>query len=97
MYQNILMLYCRRAMHFSPQEVARQLEIPISLYKDLEAGNVLMNYSQARKLAKVYDTEAKYFYEAAQQLDQLLSVSILAKTLKVENERLRAELKNLTG
>jgi len=82
-------------MHFSPQEVARQMEIPISLYKDLEAGNVLMDYSLARKLAKVYDTEAKYFYEAAQQLDHLLGVSILAKILKAENERLRADLGNL--
>ena len=92
MYQNMLMLYCRRSMHFSPQEVARQMEIPLSLYKDLEAGNALMNYSQARKLAKAYHTEAKFFYEAAQQLDHLLSISILAKTLKAENERLRADL-----
>lgn len=65
------------------------------MYKDLEAGNVLMDYSQARKLAKIYDTEAKYFYEAAQQLDHLLSVSILAKTLKAENERLRADVEIL--
>ncbi len=95
MYQNMLMLYCRRSMHFTPQKVAEMLEMPISLYKDLESGNVLMDYAQARKLAKFYDTEAKYFYESAQQLDHLLSIRILVKTLKTDNERLRGDLENV--
>jgi len=82
-------------MHFSPQKAAELLDIPVSLYRDLECGNVLMDYAQARKLAKIYDTEAKYFYEAAQQLDLLLTIDILVKTLKADNERLRADLENI--
>jgi len=54
-----------------------------------------MNYAQARQLAKLYGSEAKYFYEAAQQLDQFLTNSILIKTLKADNECLRGELENL--
>lgn len=92
MYQNILMLYCRRSMHFTPQVVAHQLNMPVSKYKELESGTILMDYAQARQLAKLYDSDAKYFYESAQQLDLLMSISILVKTLKADNERLRAEL-----
>lgn len=95
MPQNILMLYCRRTMHFSAQKAAKLLGMPLSQYRDLESGNVLMNYAQARQLAKLYGSEAKYFYEAAQQLDQFLTNSILIKTLKADNECLRGELENL--
>lgn len=62
--------------------------MPVSLYRDLECGNVLLNYAQARKLAKLYHTEAKYFYEAAQQLDLLLSSKIIIKTLKAVDEQI---------
>jgi hypothetical protein len=64
-------------------------------YRDLEAGNVLLTYAQARKLAKLYESEARYFYEAAQQLDQFLTNSVLIKTLKADNETLRGHLENL--
>jgi len=74
-------------MHFSPQKVADLLDIPVSLYRDLECGNVLLSYTQAQKLAKLYNTEAKYFYEAAQQLDLLLSSKIIIKALKADKER----------
>ena len=74
-------------MHFSPEKVAGLLNIPVSLYRDLECGNVLLNYAQAQKLAKIYHTEAKYFYEAAQQLDLLLSSKIIIKALKADKER----------
>jgi plasmid maintenance system antidote protein VapI len=84
-------------MHFSPQDVARQLNIPVSEYKELENGNALLTYAQARKLAKLYDSETKFFYDAAQQLDQFLTNSILVKTLKADNEHLRAELEKLKG
>jgi hypothetical protein len=89
------MLYCRRIKHLSPQKAAELLGMPISLYRDLESGNVLMDYAQARKLAILYHSEARYFYEAAQQLDQFLTNSILVKTLKADNECLRGELENL--
>ena len=95
MHQNILMLYCRRSLHFTPQEVANKLNMPVSKYKELESGKAVLDYAQARILAKFYDSDAKFFYEAAQQLDLLLSNSILVKTLKAENERLRAELDSL--
>jgi transcriptional regulator with XRE-family HTH domain len=84
-------------MHFSPQEVARQLDISVLEYKELENGNVLLTYALARKLAKLYDSEAKFFYEAAQQLDQFLTNEILVKTLKADNEHLRKELEKLNG
>ena len=95
MPQNMLMLYCRRTRRFSMQKAAKLLGIPLSLYRELESGDVLLTYAQARKLAKLYDSEAKYFYEAAQQLDHFLTNSILVKTLQADNECMRGELENL--
>jgi len=89
------MLYCRRTRRFSIQKTAKLLNISVKLYKDLECGNALLTYAQARKMAKLYDSEAKYFYEAAQQLDQFLTNSILIKTLKADNDCLRGHLENL--
>lgn len=69
--------------------------MPVSLYRELECGEVLLNYEQARKLAKLYNSETKYFYEAAQQLDLLQTSRILIQTLMAENDRLRACLGKL--
>jgi len=95
MHQNILMVFCRRTMHYSLKQVAARLDMPVSLYRELECGEVLLNYEQAQKLAKLYNSETKYFYEAAQQLDLLESSRIMIKTLMAENERLRAHLGRL--
>lgn len=92
MQQNILMLYCRRIMHLSPQKAAELLGMPVSLYRDLECGDVLLDYPQARKLAKLYNSDARFFHEAAQQLDLLLSNKIIIRALIADNERLRADL-----
>lgn len=95
MTQNILFVFCRSTMHYSPKKVAAKLGIPVSLYRDIECGNVLLTYEQARKMALLYKTETRYFFEAAQQLDLFLSCRVIIKTLKADNDRLRAELNKL--
>jgi len=79
-------------MHYSPKKVAAQIGIPVSLYREIECGEVLLTYEQARKMAIFYKTKTEYFYESAQQLDLLLTSKIIIQTLKADNDRLRAEL-----
>ena len=97
MIQNILFVFCRSTMHYSPKKVAAHLGIPVGLYRSLEDGEVLLTDEQARKMANLYNAEPKYFYEAAQQLDLLLSSRIIIQALKADNERLRAELNKLSS
>jgi len=92
MTQNILLVYCRRTMHYSPKKVAAEIGIPVSLYREIECGKALLTYEQARKMAILYKTETGYFFESAQQLDLLLTSRIIIQTLKADNERLRAEM-----
>lgn len=92
MYTNLLMLYCRRTRSYTPHQAARLLGVTTVQYLDLESGNVLLDMAQARQLAKIYDSKADLFYEAAQQLDLLLSTRVVIKILKAENDRLRASL-----
>ncbi|MDO6435667.1 helix-turn-helix transcriptional regulator [Flavitalea sp. BT771] len=92
MTQNILLVYCRRTMHYSPKKVAATIGIPVSVYREIESGEVLLTYEQARKMAVLYKTETHYFFESAQQLDLLLSSRIIIQTLKADNDRLQAEL-----
>jgi len=95
MTQNILMTFCRSFMRYSPRKAAELLRMPVSQYRELECGNVLLNYKQARKMAKLYHSQAKYFYEASQQLDLLQTSRVLIQTLQAENDRLRADLNRL--
>jgi transcriptional regulator with XRE-family HTH domain len=95
MTQNILFIYCRSIRHYSQKEVAAHLGMTTLMYREIESGEVLLTYDQARKMAQLYETEAKYFFEAAQQLDLLLSGRIIIKTLKADNDRLRADLHQL--
>jgi len=82
-------------MHYSPKKVAAKLGMPLSLYRDIECGDVLITYEQARKMAQLYNTETRYFFESAQQLDLLLSSRVIINTLKADNDRLRAEVNKL--
>ena len=92
MTQNILFIYCRSIRHYSQKEVAAHLGMTTFMYREVESGEVLLTYEQARKMAQLYDSEARYFFEAAQQLDLLLSSRIIIQTLKADNDRLRADL-----
>ena len=92
---NHLMVYCRKTMRYSPMKVARLMDVDLSTYQELEHGEVLMTFEQARRLAKIYDSKPNYFYEAAQQLDLLLTGRILIHILNADNERLKADLKDL--
>lgn len=92
MTQNILFVFCRTIMQYTQKEVADQLGMTIFMYRELESGEILLTYAKARKMAKLYESEPKYFLEASQQLDLLLSSKVIIKTLKAENDRLRAEV-----
>jgi|SRR5579859_5721400 len=86
--QNVLLLFCRRTRHFSQKELAARLGITTEAYRELESGKTLLTESQARRLGKLYNAPYKYFYEAAQQLDFLLTTQVNLKILKSDNDRL---------
>ena len=94
MYRNVLMTFCRRSMKLSAQEAASLLGMPLSLYEDLESGKVLLDYAQAQKLAKLYNSHPQYFLEAAQQLDLLLGNKLIIELLKADNDRLKTSYRS---
>jgi len=86
--QNVLLLFCRRTRRFTQKAVAARLGITTEAYRELESGRTLLNEAQARQLGKLYNAPYKYFYEAAQQLDFLLTTQVNLKILKSDNDRL---------
>ncbi len=93
--QNILLFFCRRTKHYSQKDVANRLGISIDQYRELESGDVLLTYEQARKLGKLYNAETKYFSQAAQHLDLLLTSQANNKLLKANNDQLKERLKSM--
>lgn len=91
------MVYCRRSMRLTSQEAASLLGMPLAQYEDMECGNVLLDNEQARKLAKLYQSQARYFIEAAQQLDLLLAYKVVIDVLKADHDRLQAQVNELKG
>ena len=89
------MLYCRRSMRLTAQEAASLLGMSLTLYEDLECGNVLMDQEQAKKLGQLYQSQARYFFEAAQQLDLLLASKAVIEVLKADHDRLQARVSEL--
>jgi len=86
--ENVLMRLCRLTHCLSTRQVAAKLEITPGEYTQLETGELTLTSKQAKHLAEIYNIKAKYFQEAAQQLELLLTQKQIIKDLKSENESL---------
>ncbi len=96
--ENILMRFCRETQKHTSHAVAAHLGINISEYQEIERGKILLTKKQARQLGKLFNVKGDYFYEAALQLDLLLTKSEIIKMQKIQMEELKQQphiLKNL--
>lgn len=80
--ENTLLRFCRETHHYSPQVIALKLGIKTRNYFEIERGETLLTYKQAEKLGQLYNTSPHYFYNAAQQLDLLLTKNVIIKAAK---------------
>lgn len=85
---NILMFCFRRTKKYSPKKVAAKLGISVDEYIEIERGLLMPTPVLMQKLGELYNVNGDYFYEAALQLEDLLSTRLVLKILKNENERM---------
>jgi len=95
--KNILMIYCRQAFNHSLKKIATHLGLSIRKYKELETGKILLTKEQARQLGKLFKVNGDYFYDAALQLELLLTQREMIISLKERNKRLEEQLKKQNG
>jgi transcriptional regulator with XRE-family HTH domain len=91
--ENTLLRFCRESHRYSPQAIAHKLGIKTHVYFEIESGETLLTYKQAEKLGQLYNTSPHYFYNAAQQLDLLLTKNVIIKAAKWRISQLEERLK----
>jgi transcriptional regulator with XRE-family HTH domain len=87
--QNILMKYCRIREGLSPSRTAKLLGIHSSTYRALECGEILMTPEQTKSLAKILHLKPQYLYDAALQLDSLLTKVVVIRVLKARIDKMK--------
>jgi methyl-accepting chemotaxis protein len=80
--QNVLLVVLREMRRYSAAMVAKKLEIDITIYKQIESGELLLDRPQAKAIGQLYKVKPAHIYESAQQLDTLLTQHVLVLTLK---------------
>jgi len=73
--------------------MAIHLGLSIRKYKELETGKILLTKEQAHQLGKLFKVSGDYFYDAAMQLELLITGSELIKSFKEKNKQLEEQLK----
>jgi len=91
--ENILMLFCRKTHNHDLKAIAAHLGINVSQYRKIETGKILITETQARQLGKLFKVNGNYFYDAALQLELLLTGSEIIKSLKEKNKELEEQVK----
>jgi len=95
--KNILLLFCRESRKYNLKKIATHLGLSIRKYKELETGKILLTKEQARQLGKLFKVNGDYFYDAALQLELLLTQREMIISLKERNKRLEEQLKKQNG
>ena len=83
------MKYCRIREGLSPGRIANKLGIDPSTYRAIECGEILMTPEQAKSLAKILHLKPQYLYDAALQLDSLLTKVVVIRVLKARIEKMK--------
>jgi plasmid maintenance system antidote protein VapI len=89
------MRFCRETRKHAPNTVAAHLGINVSEYQEIETGKILLTRKQANQLGKLFNVKADYFYQAALQLDLLLTKNEIIKMQKIRIEELKQQLHDL--
>jgi transcriptional regulator with XRE-family HTH domain len=90
--ENIMMRYCREKHRYSYSRIAKHLGISDIEYKELEIGKQLITPEQADQLGELFNVKGDYFYQAAMQLEGLLSKSDFIRVLQEELKRFKEDL-----
>ena len=93
--ENILLRFCRYTQGHTSEAVAAHLSVTVEEYYEIETGKVLLTVKQSRKLAKLFNAKASYFYEAARQLDLLLARDEMIRSQKEKIEELKKQIQEL--
>jgi methyl-accepting chemotaxis protein len=80
--QNALLVVLREMHRYTPATVAKKLEVDTTIYNQIESGELLLNYPQAKTIGQLYKVKPAHIYESARQLDALLTQHVLVLTLK---------------
>jgi len=93
--ENTLLRFCRETQKYAPKAIAAHLGISINKYQEIEAGKMLLSKKQTHQLGKLFKVKGNYFYEAALQLDLLLTKSEIIKIQKEKIEELERQVHEL--
>ena len=75
--------------------VASHLDVSVSEYEEIETGKILLTKKQARQLGKLFHVKRDYFYEAALQLDLLLTKNEIINIQKGKIDELKQHFEDL--
>ena len=89
------MRFCRETHQYTSDMVAAHLHISTSEYNEIETGKRLLFEKQAHRLGQLFNVNGEYIYQAALQLDLLLSKSEIIKFHKEKIEELKQQLQEL--
>ena len=90
---NALLLHCKETYKQTNETIAAALNITPEQYEEMENGELLITYKQAKALGKLYKTHGSNIYASALQLDFLLDQRQVIKILKFENDQLKDKLR----
>ena len=90
--QNILLKYCRIKQGLSPSNAAKTIGIDSITYKAVESGEILMTPEQAKELGKNLHVDPQYLYDAALQLDSLLTRIVVIRILKARIDKMKRDV-----
>jgi transcriptional regulator with XRE-family HTH domain len=74
---------------FSLQQIADAMEVEIEYYLEIEQGLSHLSLDEALDLGKLFGINGEYFYEAANQLEDLQACKLHIRLLRQENLRLK--------
>ena len=83
---NIILVLLRHGKGYRKSQVAVKIGITYGEYIAIENGEQLMTFEIAQKLSELYGIKSKYFYEAASQLDLLIT---RGEVIKLQNSRMQ--------
>ena len=86
--KNTILVLLRHSNNYRKSQVATKIGIPYQEYVAIENGEEMMTREISQQLGKLYSIEGKYCYEAAKQLDLLITRGEVIKHLNGENQRM---------
>jgi transcriptional regulator with XRE-family HTH domain len=93
--ENIIMRFCRETHKYSYAHIAKHLGITATEYRKLEKGEKMITSEQTDLLGRLYKLNGDNFFQAALQLQDLLSKSEIIMALRAEFQNLREKVPSM--